>query len=282
LHDFDGNLLSQKKLELFDFMGGPNQPGALPDGGLNCPTSKRAKRAKVVTPLEQSLESDKLERFYSSFGEDIDIPMLLPSRFQPPVLAGEGHFCQASQMFALLLKFPRKLADIASRRVKRFMDAMDDGRCNTKKRERDLSFGADVIGNKFIVDPLPDEWPPGFEKLQIDDVMFLDKEWIVERPTGKGKQKICIRGTHIDGDSPTTKPRMFAHLVCESECLYTVNKREDFVKTLLECIAIKDNVPRGKMRLACFVGALHVFRLLFCLLRYQVGDIGVLHFQERY
>jgi hypothetical protein len=190
---------------------------------LNRPTSKRAKRAKVVTPLEQSLESEKLEHFYSSFGEDIDIPMLPPSQFQPPVFAGETHFCQASRLFALLLEFPRKLADIASRRVKRFKDVMEVGWCTMYPCTRDVSFGADVIGNKFIMDPLPNEWPPGFEKLQLDDVMFLDKEWIVEQPTGKGKPSICIRGTYVDSDN-SPKPRMFAHLVCESECLYTVNK----------------------------------------------------------
>jgi hypothetical protein len=204
-------------------------------------------RAKVNKPLSESCEFDKLHKIYHDLGDRADPLMMPPSQFQPPELAGKGRFCQANRLFRLLLAFPRKLAGVAYRRRGRFDKVMREGRCRHTRCERDPSFDADMIGKKYIMDPEPNEWPPGFDKLKLEDVIILDKNWIVPRPTGKGKETVCLRRTYLE-DAKATKPKMFAHLVCERECKETLSKRVEFIRTLQECARLKGLVKRGKKR----------------------------------
>jgi hypothetical protein len=206
-------------------------------------TNKRLKTKKVAANLAESCEAQKLVKVYEDLGPEQVGPSIPSAQFEPPVLRGTGKFRQASQMFASLLKNPRKLAGVVYRNRCRFNKVMEKGRCDQKCCERDPNFSSDKIGKKFIVDPFPDQWPPpGFEQVRPEQVIVLDREWIVTRPADVTE---CVRGTYKEG----TKFEMFAHLVvCEKECLETIKKRDDFIALLLECVKLKSKLNRGKAK----------------------------------
>jgi hypothetical protein len=216
--------------------------------GTKKQTGKPKSVAKKTKPLSESREQAKLEKIFHDLGNIVDAELLPPSQFLPPEFSGDGPWCQANRLFRLLLAYPRRLAGVSYRQRRRFNKVTRDGRCDNKVCKRDASFDPIEFGTKFIVDPHADEWPPGFEKLQAEDVIVLDESWVVPLPTGEGKENVCIRRMWLE-DASSTKPKMFAHLVCQMECNLTKNKRQEFIRTLLECAKIKGNVTRGKKRL---------------------------------
>jgi hypothetical protein len=216
--------------------------------GTKKTTLKPKSVAKETKPLSESCEQAKLKKIFQDLGNVVDPELMPPAKFKPPILFGKGRFCQANRLYRLLLAYPRRLAGVSYRNQERFDRVMRDGRCEKKVCKRDTSFDANEFKAKYIVDPEPNNWPPGFEKLEAEDVIILDESWVVKPPTGKGKENICQRRMYFE-DASSTQPKMLAHLVCEMECNRTKNKRREFIKMLFECAGIKGNVKRGKNRL---------------------------------
>ena len=192
-------------------------------------------------------ESNKLRELYQALGERVEQSECAPSQFDPPILTGKGHFCQASRLFGLLLKFPRRLAGVAYRNLSRYQQVTKEGRCIHLTGFHDETLTAEQIGEYFFIDPMANKWPPGFDKIKPEQVILLDKEWIVQRPTGKRKECVCVRAS-FPPDRDQSKSKMFAHLVCEMECKETLNQREGYIQTLEDCTKIKGCVKRGKKR----------------------------------